>query len=49
MDIGLICAPGPPELVIRYVETAEQVGFAPLWVPEHVAFFDDFHPVYPTH
>jgi probable F420-dependent oxidoreductase len=47
MDIGLICAPGPPELVTRYVETAEQVGFASLWVPEHVAFFDDYSPTYP--
>ncbi len=47
MDIGLIATGGPPEIVERYVQTAEAVGFASLWASEHVVFFEDFEPTYP--
>jgi hypothetical protein len=31
MDIGLICAPGPPELVLRYVEAGiDQIVLPPM-------------------
>ena len=32
MDIGLISTGGPPEIVERYVQTAEAAGFAPPFV-----------------
>jgi probable F420-dependent oxidoreductase len=47
MEIGLICAGGAPEVVERYVQTAEELGFASLWVPEHVAFFESYDATYP--
>lgn len=47
MDIGLISTGGPPEIVERYVQTAEAAGFASLWASEHVVFFEDYAPTYP--
>lgn len=47
MEIGLICAAGGPDLVERYVQTAEAVGYASIWAPEHVVFFEDYDPNYP--
>jgi len=47
MDIGLMCTGGDPELVERYVQTAEAAGYASLWAPEHVVFFEDYDPTYP--
>ncbi len=47
MEIGLICASGAPEMVERYVQTAESVGYASLWASEHVVFFEDYSPSYP--
>ncbi|MBJ19683.1 MAG: LLM class F420-dependent oxidoreductase [bacterium] len=47
MDIGLISTGGPPQIVERYVQTAEAAGFASLWASEHVVFFEDFDPSYP--
>jgi hypothetical protein len=47
MEIGLICASGAPEMLERYVQTAESVGYASLWAPEHVVFFEDYAPSYP--
>lgn len=47
MEIGIISTGGPPEIVARYVETAEAAGFAELWTSEHVVFFEDYTPNYP--
>lgn len=47
MDIGLITTGGSPEIVERYVQTAEAAGFASVWASEHVVFFDDYAPNYP--
>lgn len=47
MDIGIISTGGPPEIVGRYVQTAEEAGFASLWTSEHVVFFEDYEPNYP--
>jgi probable F420-dependent oxidoreductase len=47
MEIGLICASGGPEIVERYVQTAESAGYASIWAPEHVVFFEDYDPTYP--
>ena len=47
MDIGLISMGGAPDIVERYVQTAESVGFASLWTSEHVVFFEDYAPTYP--
>ncbi|MAG30614.1 MAG: LLM class F420-dependent oxidoreductase [Deltaproteobacteria bacterium] len=47
MDIGLISTGGPPEIVGRYVQTAEAAGFASLWASEHVVFFEDYAATYP--
>lgn len=47
MDIGLISTGGSPEIVERYVQTAEAAGFASLWASEHVVFFEDYEPTYP--
>lgn len=47
MDIGIISTGGPPDIVERYVQTAEAAGFASLWASEHVVFFEDYAPTYP--
>lgn len=47
MDIGLMCTGGDPDVVERYAQTAEAAGYASLWAPEHVVFFEDYAPTYP--
>jgi probable F420-dependent oxidoreductase len=47
LDIGIISTGGPPDIVERYVQTAEAAGFASLWASEHVVFFEDYAPTYP--
>ena len=47
MEIGIISTGGPPDVVERYVQTAEAAGFASLWASEHVVFFEDYSPTYP--
>ena len=47
MEIGLMCTGGAPQLVERYAQTAEAAGFAALWAPEHVVFFEEYAPTYP--
>lgn len=47
MDIGIITTGGSPEIVGRYVQTAEAAGFASIWTSEHVVFFEDYAPNYP--
>jgi len=47
VDIGIISTGGPPDIVERYVQTAEAAGFASLWTSEHVVFFEHYAPAYP--
>ena len=47
MDIGIITTGGSPEIVGRYVQTAEAAGFASIWTSEHVVYFEDYAPNYP--
>jgi len=37
----------PPEQTIAMAQAAEERGFAALWVPEHVLFFDEYASRYP--
>ena len=47
MEIGLINAGGPPETITRCAQVAEDAGFASIWVPEHVVFFEEYEASYP--
>ena len=46
MEVGLMCTGGTPQLVERYAQTAEAAGFATLWAPEHVVFFEEYARAY---
>jgi probable F420-dependent oxidoreductase len=52
MDIGLSCRIGDQDAIdVGYVralaETMEAVGFASMWVPEHIVFFSQYKSKYP--
>jgi len=47
VEIGLISAGGPPEMITRCAQVAEAAGYSSIWVPEHVVFFEDYEASYP--
>lgn len=50
MRVGAFCgfsAITPPEQIAAIGKAVEERGFASIWVPEHVLFFDDYTSQYP--
>lgn len=52
MEIGLVDlfdggTRRDPGFMATFARTAEQLGFAGIWVPEHLMFFDEYESAYP--
>lgn len=50
MDIGIVMpcsAITPPDLIAETAKAIEERGFASIWAPEHVIFFDQYKSQYP--
>jgi probable F420-dependent oxidoreductase len=50
MDIGIVMpcsAITPPDLIAETAKAIEERGFASIWAPEHVIFFDKYKSQYP--
>jgi probable F420-dependent oxidoreductase len=50
MDVGIVMpcsAITPPDLIAETAKAIEERGFASIWAPEHVIFFDKYKSQYP--
>ena len=50
MDVGIVMpcsAITPPDLIAETAKAIEERGFASIWAPEHVIFFDQYKSQYP--
>ena len=50
MDVGIVMpcsAITPPELIAETAKAIEERGFASIWAPEHVIFFEKYQSKYP--
>lgn len=50
MDVGIVMpcsAITPPDLIAGTAQAIEERGFASIWAPEHVIFFDQYKSQYP--
>ena len=50
MDIGIVMpcsAITPPDLIAETAKAIEERGFASIWAPEHVIFFEEYQSKYP--
>ena len=50
MDVGVVMpcsALTPPDLIAETAKAIEERGFAAIWAPEHVIFFEEYQSKYP--
>ena len=50
MDVGIVMpcsALTPPDLIAETAKAIEERGFAAIWAPEHVIFFEEYQSKYP--
>ena len=50
MEVGIVMpcsAITPPQLIAETAKAIEERGFASIWAPEHVIFFEEYRSKYP--